>query len=264
MVEWKFNDEDRNITFLIKTMKKKYLEKTLKQGEFCFNLPSVFNLETNLAVAQQDKWDSHLSYIAQKIYYAPIISEDENGVHYGVAKKLADSARMYQISEASKHTPLCCFRKVDDDDLVEKYGAAFLRLGNIVDRIKNEMGHDAFILIIQPHALVHRIHKVSPCFARSVHYGEINSEFQEYLDTYDFDQKEMFQKRIEYAWQKEFRIIIAPTNKTSPQMIHIGSIEDIAFGGDIETLRQGYVFAENDEQLQMAIKRATEEGGIYN
>ena len=137
MVEWKFNEEDRNITFLIKTMKKKYLEKTLKQGEFCFNLPSVFNLETNLAVAQQDKWDSHLSYIAQKIYYAPIISEDENGVHYGVAKKLADSARMYQISEASKHTPLCCFRKVDDDDLVEKYGAAFLRLGNIVDRIKN-------------------------------------------------------------------------------------------------------------------------------
>ena len=43
---------------------------------------------------------------------------------------------------------------MDDDDLVEKYGAAFLRLGNIVDRIKNEMGHDAFILIIQPHALV--------------------------------------------------------------------------------------------------------------
>jgi hypothetical protein len=25
MVEWKFNKEDRNITFLIKTMKKKYL-----------------------------------------------------------------------------------------------------------------------------------------------------------------------------------------------------------------------------------------------
>lgn len=264
MVEWKFSEEDKRIECLIKTMKKEHLDSTLKKGTFCFNFPTVFNSPNNLAPAQQDRWDSYLSFYATKIYYAPIISEDKDGIHYGPSKKVSDGARIHQRSNVSMYTPLCSFRKVEKDDLVEKYGATFFRLGDTVDRIKNELGHDAFVFILYPHAFVKRISKISPCFARSIHYGELDGEFWEFLDSYNFNQKEMFQKSVDYAWQKEFRIIIAPTNNTGPQIINIGSIEDIAFGGDLETLRNGFVFYENAEQLKNINERIQIDGWVYD
>ena len=264
MTEWRFNEEDQKIVFLIKTMNKKHLDNTLNRGTFCFNFPTVFNSSPDLATAQQDEWDSHLSFDAMHIMYAPIISKDENGIHYGKPKKLADQARIHQISGISKATPLCSFRKVEEADIVEKYDAAFFRLGNTVDRIKNEFGHDAFILVSQPYALIKRISKVSPCFARSIHYGEIDANFQAYLDECTFEQKEMFQKSPEYAWQKEFRVIITPRIASGPQIIEVGSIEDIAFGGDIEDLRQGFVFGETEEQIKQAIENAKLNGDVYD
>lgn len=261
---WKYNEEDQNIVFLIKTMNKKHLENTLQRGAFCFNFPSVFNSSPNLAIAQYDQWDAHLSFDAMHLMYAPIISEDENGIHYGTPKKLADQARIHQISGISKATPLCSFRKVEEADIIQKYDAAFFRLGTTVDRIKNEFGHDAFILVYHPHILIKRISKVSPCFARSIHYGDIDANFQAYLDEHTFEQKEMFQKSSEYAWQKEFRVIITPRIATGPQIIEIGPIEDIAFGGDIENLRQGFVFGETEEHIKQAIENAKLNGDVYD
>ena len=54
----------------------------------------------------------------------------------------------------------------------------------------------------------------------------------------------------EDAWQKEYRIALSPREETNPLTIDIGSIEDIAIGGDIEMLRLGIVIAETEEQLQ--------------
>lgn len=264
MTEWQFNEEDQKIVFLVKTMNKKHLNDTLNRGTLCFNFPTVFNSSPDLAAAQQDEWDSHLSFDAMHIMYAPIISEDENGIHYGTAKKLADKTRLHQISGTSKATPLCSFRKVEEADIVQKYDAAFFRLGNTVDRIKNEFGHDAFILIRQPYALIKRISKVTLCFARSIHYGEIDADFQEFLATHELEQKEMFQKSSEYAWQKEFRVIIKPRIASGSQIIEVGSIEDIAFGGDIEELRQGFVFGETEEQIKRAIENAKLNGDVYD
>ena len=49
----------------------------------------------------------------------------------------------------------------------------------------------------------------------------------------------MFQKREEYSWQNEYRVLIPPIENTQKQILKLGSIEDIAFGGDIEELRLG-------------------------
>lgn len=265
MVDCQYSEEDKKIVFLVKTMKKKYLEDTLQKGNLCFNVPGEFNsFDNGLAVGQQDEWDSHLNFDAKYILYAPIISEDDSKIHYGTPIKIADSAPIHKISGISKCTPLCSFRKVEKTDLVEKYGAIFFRLDNIVDRIRTELGHDAFIFISSPYELVKRISNKIPYFARSIHYGEIDSDFQKFLDAHNFEQKEMFQKRIDYAWQKEFRVIIEPTEETDRKIISIGSIEDIAFGGDLEMLREGVVFAETSEQIQAAKKRAKEEGGVYD
>lgn len=255
MAEWRLDKRDKEIVFLIKTMKKQYLESTLKEGTLCFNCPTLFNTSPQLAPAQFDQWDSHLSSKVRHVMYAPIISEDVNGFVYGTPKKLADSASLRMISSASKKTPLCSFRKVEETDFVSKYGAFFLKLGSVVDRVKNEFNHDAFILVCQPKALLQRISSVTSCFARSIHYGDINKEFQDFLDSTAFVQKEMFQKDHAYAWQKEFRIVLPANNDSSMKIIKVGSIEDIAFGGDIEMLRQGYIFGENEEKIKNAIQR---------
>lgn len=261
-IPWNYSEENRELVFLIKTLNKKYLNDTLKQGTLCFNAPTVFQTSDNLTRGQKDKWDSYLSFTAKNIHYARIISQDETGVHYDVPQKLADSAQMRLISNVSQHTPLCSFRKVEEADIIEKHGAYFFQLGNIVDKIKDEFGHDSFILVFYPYELIKRISLKSSCYARSIHYGEIDKAFQDYLDSFEFPQKEMFQKGIDYEWQKEFRIIIEPTQKSGPIIIKVGSIEDIAIGGNIEELRHGFIFGESDKQIRTAIEKMKVSGGF--
>ncbi len=263
MVAWNFDEKDQKIEFLIKTMKKRHLEDTLKKGRFCFNFPSVFNFQSNLASAQQDKWDSHLTYEVTKLICAPVISDQDEDIKYGPIIELADRAQLRTISNKSKATPLCSFRKVDSEDFVYKYDVAFFRLGELVDRVKSEFQHDAFVLIFHPHLFIKRLSQVERCFARSIHYGEIDEEFQNFLDLCKFDQKEMFQKAVDYEWQKEFRVVLPPRHASGPQIIEIGSIEDIAFGGDIETLRRGFIFGENEEAVKKAMDRIKVDGDVY-
>lgn len=180
---------------------------------------------------------------------APILFEDENGPYYGPAEKFADRARMHTISSLSKSTPLCSFREMTNEEAVFKYGALFLRLGETVERIKNDFGHDAFILIRDANALMKRFYEKTPCCGRKVHYGEIDAEFQKYIDKVGYSQAAMFQKSLEYAWQQEFRIIIAPQEDKDRVFIEVGSIEDIAIGGDIEVLRNGFFIGRDDSHV---------------
>lgn len=71
MSEWRFNEKDQKIVFLIKTMNKKRLDNTLNRGTFCFNFLTVFNSSPDLAAAQQDEWDSHLSFDSIAHYVCP-------------------------------------------------------------------------------------------------------------------------------------------------------------------------------------------------
>ena len=104
--------DDWRFPFLIKTMKKDYLERTLEEGRFCFNTPSAFIEGKGLASAQQDKYEAHLSFEARHIMVAPILYEDENGPCYGTAERFAECAKAHFTTEDAKHTPLCSFRFV--------------------------------------------------------------------------------------------------------------------------------------------------------
>lgn len=251
---WNFDDVDRNILFLIKTMKHQYLESTLKQGRFCFNLPNVFNQSIDLKSAQQDKYDSYLSSSIQHLVVAPIISAPGQAIKYGKSNLISDHATIHYISDVVKQTPLCSFRKVEATDIESKYDVFFFCLGSTVDRIKEEFGHDAFILIWNVPAFFNRLSKITSYFAKSIHYGDIDLQYQRFLDSVKFEQKIMFQKSEDYAWQKEFRIILPPIDM-GPQFVEIGSIEDIAWGGDVEDLRQGYILAETEEKIKNACKK---------
>ena len=226
-------------------MKQKHLDSTLKKGEFCFNVPSVFIKGKSLCSAQQDSWDSHLTFDAYHLMVAPIIYEDEHGPYYGPVMELSKHAKIHQITNESERTPICSFREVHDDEYRWKYGAIFFRLGDTVDRIKREFGHDAFVLV-DSEALLSRINAKMTCCARSVHYGDIDEEFQKYIDATSESQAAMFQKRNEYQWQQEYRIILQPNEDKDRVFVEVGPIEDIAVGGILDLLRDGIFLAEDE------------------
>ena len=249
MIEWKMEND---IVFLLKTMKNEYLHDALEKGRFCFSYPKTFSTANSkqLYPAQIDEWDSHHFFKTTKLYYYPIIEETANHIEYGNGIHLADETILREISTISKHTPFCCFRKITKDDLIYRKNTFSFSLEDIVDRIKTEFGHDSFVMICNPNVFIKRILKLQYCFGRSITYGELSYEDSEKLENTKFKQIEMFQKRISYEWQKEYRIIIEPTEETTNQILDIGSIEDIAFGGNLESLRKGYIFANSIEDIE--------------
>ena len=255
MIRWQFDEEDARIIFLIKTMKRKYVEDTLKEGTFCFNLPDAFHSATNLHAAQFDDKDSYATMKALDVTHWPIISENEDGITYGEPKVFAKHAIAHEISTVSQHTPLCCFRKVLEEDFAACEGGSVFKLGKLVDRIKTEFGHDSYILILRPGEMLKRMGKVSSYFAKSIHYGYKDWKYQDFLDKYEFEQTEMFQKRMDYAWQKEFRIILPADQSANRRILHIGSIEDIAIAGDIEELREGLLIADAASPITSAVTK---------
>ena len=249
MIKWSFNNEKDEIVFLLKTLKKEHLETTLKKGQFCFSFPSIFHSPTNLNSAQQDLWDSYSFSSIRNLVIAPIISDNESEIKYGSIRKLADTAEMHELSAISKLNPLCSFRKVEKNDIIWAKNAFIFSLGDLVEKIKSEFGHDAFILIAFPEIFIDRISKQYSCFARSIHYGKLDKNFNKLIYESNFEQIKMFQKSAEYAWQKEYRIILSPRKGEGPQLIEIGSIEDIAIGGSIDDLKNGFIFSDSSEGL---------------
>lgn len=246
LIKWNI---ESNLVFLIKTMKKKHLSNALTKGEICFSYPETFSNNTeNLNPAQIDTWDSRHFFPAEKIYCYPVIEENENEIKYGTGFKLAEKATLREISEINKHTPFCCFRKVTENELVECDGLLIFSLADTVDRIKQDFGHDSFVLIVRPDIYLDRIAKNHSCYGKSIIYGELSLEDRKDFEENEksgFPQIKMFQKRGIYAWQKEYRVILTPTEEIERHNIYIGSIEDIATGGDIEQLRLGYAFGKS-------------------
>ena len=233
---------------LIKTMKKSHLESTLKEGQFCFNTPSLFNNDGTLAPAQQDINDSHFPLEAQHFMFAPIVGKSEKGYKYGQITESNGKATVHLISKLSAQTPLCCFRIVEEREIIHKYGVSFFRLGDIVDRIKEEFNHDAYIVIFDAGTLLERLSNNYQICARNVHYGPVDDRFREYADKVGYSQAAMFIKNETFSWQQEFRVIIKPKELKESVFVKVGSIESFAHGGDIEELRNGFMFFYDEKQ----------------
>ena len=234
-------ESHQKIVFLIKTMKRKFLSSTLKEGSFCFNCAEVFNNSTGLTSAQHDRHDAHRKYNAKSVRIYPINSKDGK---CGCPIKIAQEATIRAISGKEKNTPYCCFRLVEENEIIysNQNHIGHFRLGNVVDRIREEFPHDAYILVYNPTELLQRINEKESCFARSIHYGEKTEEFEQFLDESPHEQKYMFEKDDQYSWQKEFRIALSPQETPQKKIIDIGSIEDIAIGGNLEELKNGVSF----------------------
>lgn len=252
MMKWQLSDEDNRIVFLMKSLKSDFLESTMN-GQFYFSYPEAFISDnSDLGDGQRDRWDSHLSVQSPEEFFIAPIGEDGKP---NIVQRMVFSRNkpVYIISETSEHTPLCCFRKVEECD-IEQYGSAIrFRLGNVVDRIHSEFkGHDSFILIINWKEFLRRIEVQTTYFARSIHYGDVDKEYIRFYNETDMFQAEMFQKDEKYRWEKEFRIIL-PADSEKPKFVNVGSIRDIAICGKLESLRFGYVIAPDEESIKEVV-----------
>ena len=88
------------------------------------------------------------------------------------------------------------------------------------------------------------------CFSYKVHYGDIDEKFGKFVSQVGYSTASLFQKSSSYQWQQEFRIILEPKKDEGKYFVNIGSIEDVAFGGDLEQLRNGFIFCQSNEQLK--------------
>lgn len=226
--------EDKKIPFLIKTLKYEFLDSTMK-GSFCFNYPHTFNSDKSNTGGQNDRWDSQVFRKIREI----VIAECHDDGTYGPVMPFADEAVLHKMSWTNAHTPFCCFRKAEPCDFEIIDGCIHYHIEKKwIERIKTDFKQDRFIVIFNPEEFIRRFEGCVIC--RSIHYGFADMEFEHFLKVCPLHQKEMFQKGIEYAWQKEFRIISPFVYKEvhgkQRRMIDIGSIEDIADCGNIDNL----------------------------
>lgn len=230
------------IFFLIKTMEKTHLDSTLKTGRFCFNRSITFNKPTpKLRKSQQDRWDSYMTEAGVRVKITPILGEYRNKMCYGSSAEL-NNATIHIISKTAEQTPFCCFRMVTVDDLkAENQRTIFSLSDGIVKKIKSDFGHNSYILIYAPSEFMRRIQKNHSIYARNIHYGEITMEFTMEMNRLGLPQAKIFQKSEDSSWEKEYRIALLTPTQDEQVFIEIGSIEDIAIGGNIDELKTGFL-----------------------
>lgn len=226
------NDQnnERKALFFLKSMKKRHVEETIKKGKFCFNHPSVFNRWETTTSAQHDRWDAYSSHVATHLVFAPIIGEKDGIPVYGKAQKIADKGIVRLQSYGAQHTPICCFRIIEENETVRTPEGTKVFLGEIAEKILSEFGHDAFVLIEAAPFLERLTHKYT-CLTGGVIYKDTTNDYEfkvpdQYKDVFE----QLFRKDERFAWQKEFRIALPPSQE-SPVFIELGSIEDIAISG---------------------------------
>lgn len=222
--------------FLLKTMKSEYVEDTMKYGRFCFNHPSIFNKWENTQAAQYDKWEAHSAFNATHLMYYPSVGEKDGYLIYGEGLNFADKAIVREQTEEAKHSPICCFRIVEENEINPIPDGIEFSLGEIADRIISEFNHDAFILI-EARPFLSRLQEKYR-FAGNVVYRDTTNDYNfDVPDQYKHIVEQLFRKDKRFSWQKEYRIVLPPS--AEPKVfIEIGAIKDIAISGMISELRK--------------------------
>lgn len=227
---------EARIRFFLKTTKSKHVKDMMEKGEFCFVHPTVFSKWETKDSAQYDKWEAYSAYEATHMVYAPIIGEKDGKPIYGPVKQFADRGIIREQSEEATHTPICCFRMVEDNEVTIHKMQVVYSLGKTADRIQNEFGHDAYIMI-QATPFLERLQAKYWCISGNVVYKNTLNDYEfQVPERYKDIVEQLFRKDEAFAWQKEYRIILSPSNE-SPVFVELGSIKDIAICGSISDLR---------------------------
>jgi len=228
--------------FLLKFLKSDWIEDLL-EGQIYFNPSYLYCMSPDYSSGQFDPYDSHMNIQLKHLCYAPIISGDNPDIKYGKGAVLAEEADVQIQANRVRYIPVSCFRIVDSDEIID---GIFKLDKPVLEKIKQEFpDYDAFVLINSPDDFERQIAEHVPIYAHKVLYGKSPSELSE-IDISNNPEKDlekfclqMYNKREQYEYQKEYRIILPFECWESGQRIDIGSIRQICMYGKTDQLESG-------------------------
>lgn len=121
---------------------------------------------------------------------------------------------------------ICSFYAISSNDFID---GKFVP----VDSQMKEFG-EYCMLITDMNKFFNMIHDKIKDLKKNCYHGMVK-----YYDERNYEGKiDLFQKRIKYQYQKEYRIYIPSNRKKKALKIHLGSLKDISIIGDSATIHQ--------------------------
>lgn len=235
----------------IKLGKMEYMEKYIDNGNLRFAPAYEFShiQEGNDRIA--DKYEGALFHPVSKIYAAPLLSDDENGVVYGEPFKVADTGIQRITSSTIQHIPFHCLYCYNNPPM-----NAVVRLDNY-DQISQEFpDYDAAVIIYNPIGFLKKIEEHFEIYANYVKYTDstpLEDEIENQIHC-------LYYKRTAFKEQNEFRIALPKLRIEKPEIYQVGSLLDIAYCLPLKHLKHGVIIANNDSDFQCLKKRCQETG----
>lgn len=230
--------------FLLKFTKFQYAVDFRDKGLLFFNPAYKFYTSSHYSNGQYDPCDSHDFIHAQHLIYAPIIDETGPTLKYGAPKLLSESAVMYLLDTRNEHIPVCCFRIVSEDDIVDD---VFKLDSRVIQAIATDFpDYDHFALVCFPRAFLDLISRKYRVIGESITYIDSTNpksivKSKEQADLEDkFPYMQMFQKGKNFEYQREFRLILPQYRWIEGSCLEIGPLNNLVIVGEISQLYKGY------------------------
>ena len=235
----------------IKLGKLEYMEKYIDKGDLRFAPAYEFSHMQKGNDKIADKYEGSLFYPVSKIYAAPLLSDDENGVVYGKPFKIADTGIHRSTSTTIQHIPFHCLYCYNNQPM-----NAVVRLDNY-DQISKEFpDYDAAVIIYNPLAFLKKIEEHFEIYANYVKYTDCTPSVDELENQIHC----LYYKRTAFKEQNEFRIALPKLRIEQPEVYQIGSLLNLAYCLPLKHLKYGVIIANNDSDFECLKKRCQEAG----
>ena len=229
----------------VKLGKMEYMKKYVADGAIRFSPASEFSHMQEGQDGVADKYEGSLFYPISKLYVAPLLSDNENGVVYGKSVKVADTAVQRLTTLTIQKIPFHCLYCYDNPAT-----NAIIRLDNYDQVVQEFPDYDAAVIIHNPLNFLHMLENKFEIYANYVKYTE-RTPFEDELSN---DIHCLYYKREKYKEQNEFRIALPQLRIDRPEVYQIGSLSDIAYCVPLKYLKYGIIVADDEDKFQLLRK----------
>lgn len=235
----------------VKLGKLEYMVKYIDNGDLRFAPAYEFShmREGNDKIA--DKFEGSLFYPVSKIYAAPLLSDDKDGVVFGKPFKIADTGIQRTTSTTIQHIPFHCLYCYNNPPM-----NAVVRLDNYDQITKEFPDYDAAVIIYDPLAFLKRLERYFEIYANYVKYTDSTPSVDDLKNQIHC----LYYKRTAFKEQNEFRIALPKLKIKEPEIYQIGSLLNIAYCLPLRHLKHGVIIANNDADFECLKTRCQEAG----
>lgn len=243
----KINDDNVPLPkAFVKLGKIEYMEKYVNDGAIRFAPAYEFSHMQEGRDGVADRYEGSLFYPISKLYVAPLMSDNENGVVYGKPVKIADTAIQRLTTPTLQKIPFHCLYCYENPAM-----NAIVRLDNYDQVVQEFPDYDAAVIIHNPLKFLHILESKFEIYANHVKYTDRTPTEDELSNNIHC----LYYKREEYKEQNEFRIALPLLRIDKPEIYQIGTLSEIAYCVPLKFLKHGIIMAEDEETFQCLKKR---------